>query len=258
MRFLALLKRELTALLLSPIATAVGTIFLFFNGILLVVILLIMTNGGAPVPASVVYESWVGGFFTWMLSFILIPAATMRLLSEERRHGSLELLLTAPVSDLAVVLSKWLGALLFYLLVWTPALLNLLWLRAVAPADWRALAAVLLFIAMLGALGCAVGLFCSALTSHVIIAALATTGVMLAGLLLGFLSNLSPETLTVGGMKGLGEGLHGLFQLCNVSDALKTAAGGVVDSRQLVFQLSLTALFLLLTHQLLAARRYRG
>ena len=113
MRFLALLKRELQALFLSPIATVVFTVFLFFNGLLLSVILFNATQG-VPMASSQIYGGWLGSGFTWIGMALYLPVITMRLMSEEKRQGSLELLLTTPISDLSVILSKWLGAFLFY------------------------------------------------------------------------------------------------------------------------------------------------
>lgn len=258
MRFLSLLKRELGSLYLSPIAAAVGTLFLFFNGVLLTLILLSFSSGMGAVPSRAVYASWLGSAFTWLMCAVVVPAVTMRLLSEERRQGSLELLQTAPVSDAAIVLSKWLGAWLFFCSLWLPGVVAFGFLRAYAPLDWRAFACAMLMVALFGALWCAVGLLCSALTSHLMIAFVATGGAMLAALLLSFLGNLDPGTFALGGLKGFGEALIQLFKLLNPLDALDTFARGTIDTRVVVFHLSGTALLLLVTHQLLAARRFRG
>jgi ABC-2 type transport system permease protein len=257
MRFWYLFKRELQSLFLSPIAAAVGTLFLFLNGVWLTMILFNATQG-VPAPASYVYQAWLGQFVTWIELFIVIPMITMRLMSDEKRQGSLELLLTAPVSDLAVVLSKWLGALSFYLILWTPSLLIFLVLRLYAPMDYRPFLSSLLMIALIGALWCAVGLLFSTLTSHMIIAALLTGVALLSSLMIGAFSYLPPDVFQVGNARKTAEFILGVCKQFNVLDAMSTFAKGSIDSRNLVFYLSMTALTLLTTHQLLAARRYRG
>ncbi len=258
MRFWTLLKRELGALYLSPIASAVGTLFLFFNGLLLGVLLLNYTGGMGAVPSRALYGGWMGSAFTWLFSFIMIPVITMRLFSEERRQGSLELLQTAPVGDGAIVLSKWLGAWIFFMSLWLPGLLIFAWLKTVAPLDWRSFAACLVMLALFSALWCAAGLLFSSFTAHMIIAALLTGVAMVGSLLLGFLGNLDPSTFSIGGGTGFGEALTQLFKLCNPLEGLDLYAKGIVDTRVAVFHLTLTALLLLVAQQRLAARRFRG
>jgi len=257
MRFWYLFKRELQSLFLSPIATAVGTLFLFLNGVWLTMTLFNATQG-APPPASYVYNNWLASLVTWMELWVLIPIITMRLMSEERRQGSLELLLTAPVSDLSIILSKWLGALSFYLILWSPSLIIFLLLRLYAPMDYRPFLTSLLMIALIGALWCAVGLLFSTLTPHMVIAFMLTASAFFASLLIGVLSNLPLEAFQLGKARGLAEFFIGVCKQFNVLDAMGTFAKGSIDSRNLVFYLSMTALTLLTTHQILAARRYRG
>ena len=256
MRFLALLKRELQALFLSPIATVVFTVFLFFNGLLLSVILFNATQG-VPMASSQIYGGWLGSGFTWIGMALYLPVITMRLMSEEKRQGSLELLLTTPISDLSVILSKWLGAFLFYLALWSPTAIIFLFLRLYAPLDYRLYLCSMLMIALIGALWCAIGLLFSTLTSHMIISALLTGIAYIGSLLAGYMATALEHAFpgTAGGWQS---SLIALGKLLNIFDAMENFAKGAVDSRVVVFHLSLTALCLLLTHQLLAARRYRG
>jgi ABC-2 type transport system permease protein len=257
MRFWYLFKRELQSLFLSPIAAAVGTLFLFLNGVWLTMILFNATQG-VPASASFVYQNWLASLVTWMELWVLIPIITMRLMSEEKRQGSLELLLTAPVSDLSIILSKWLGALGFFILLWSPSLIVFLLLRLYAPTDFRPFMTSLLMIALIGALWCAVGLLFSTLTAHMAIAALLTGAAFFASLLIGVISNLPLDSFQLGNAKGLAEFFLGACKQFNVLDAMGVFAKGTLDSRNLVFYLSMTALTLLTTHQILAARRYRG
>jgi ABC-2 type transport system permease protein len=257
MRFYYLFKRELQSLFLSPIATAVGALFLFLNGLVLAYILH-SASQGTTVPASAIYRGWLASGLTWIEIFLTVPVITMRLMSDEKRQGSLELLLTAPVSDLSIVLSKWAGALAFYLILWLPSVLVFFILRLYAPMDFRLFFSSLLVIALIGALWCAAGLLFSTLTPHMIIAALLTAAAFFTALIIGFISDLSAMNAISGGGKGPGEFFIGLSKQLNVFSTMDAFASGVVDSRTLVFYLSVTALLLLTTHQLLAARRYQG
>src|SRR4051794_25214311 len=83
-------------------------------------------RGGIPEP---IVQYYLFALIPVIAQTFLIPALTMRLLAEEKRTGSLEVLLTAPVTETAVVLSKFVATWLFYLLTWVPAALFLIPLR---------------------------------------------------------------------------------------------------------------------------------
>ncbi len=173
-------RRELGSFFVSPIAYVVGALI-----IIPVALFGYLTQlaGQAPVTMSGVY-SW-----TTYLSVLLIPLFTMRLLAEERRTGSLELLLTSPVRDWELAAGKWLGAVVFFLAVTAFVVvfavllfayeplrsdLRLLGLTVnVANLDYGTMLSGYLGLALVGATYVAVGLLVSSLTSNQIIAAFA-------------------------------------------------------------------------------------
>ncbi|MBC7224976.1 MAG: ABC transporter permease subunit, partial [Anaerolineae bacterium] len=107
----AITKRELGAYFVSPIAYVTIAAFLVVMGIIFSII---MTNpGGAEASLRFVF----GNVFTAFILMIITPLITMRLLAEEQRLGTLELLLTSPVRDWEVVLGKFLASLIFYVVM---------------------------------------------------------------------------------------------------------------------------------------------
>ena len=96
----------------------------------------------------------------------------MRLLAEERRSGTLEVLLTSPVSEATVVLGKFLGALGFFLVLWMPSLIFIVYLRSQTAVDLGAVASGYLGITLIGAYFLSIGTFASTLTKNQILAAI--------------------------------------------------------------------------------------
>src|SRR5262249_24873790 len=108
--------------------------------------------------------------FAGTLSLFLIPMITMRLFAEEKRNGTIELLLTSPVEDLGIVLGKWLGGLLLYLCTLGVSALSIGMLFLWGKPDWKPVAAAYLGLILQGACLLAFGAFISSLTSNQIIA----------------------------------------------------------------------------------------
>jgi ABC-2 type transport system permease protein len=195
----SLARRELGASLVSPIGYVMATVLIipvsligFLNPLL----------NQSPVSMVIVYRTvlYLMGFFA--------PIYTMRLLAEERRSGTLELLLTTPVRDWEVVVGKWLGALVYYVgitaFVWVYVLLmahytttqtevSLLEIHLhVANLEYGAIFAGYLGVLLVGAAFLAVGLFASSLTHNQVVAAVIAVGILVAlvylvGYLAGFL-----------------------------------------------------------------------
>lgn len=177
-----LTRRELAAYFFSPIAYIVLFVMAVATGLgywLFLSLLYDPRGGGAPEP--ILQEYLPGTFIGPLLVPFLVPALTMRLFSEEKRTGTLEVLLTAPVSEWAVVLSKFVACWLFYMLSWTPAGLYLIGLRVEGgqPFDYRPLLSFYLAVGVTGAAFIAIGMFFSSLTRNQIVAAVMTFVVLL-------------------------------------------------------------------------------
>ena len=110
----ALLRRELNAYFASVLGYVVIMFFLLVMGVSFVSIVgELLSRGSTQLTVMEGFFSWF-----WLPSLFLVPAITMRLLAEEKRAGTLEMLMTAPVTDFEVVLAKWLGAVALYTLMW--------------------------------------------------------------------------------------------------------------------------------------------
>src|SRR5436309_7167459 len=123
----SLIRRELAAYFLSPIAYVVLVVFLAVTGHLFFLTLDQLTNTG---PDGVEYpmRSMFGDERFWLVFLFIPPLVTMRSFAEERASGTLEVLMTAPLRDWQVVLAKYTACFIFYVLLWVPTLAYLPWL----------------------------------------------------------------------------------------------------------------------------------
>jgi ABC-2 type transport system permease protein len=238
-----LVVRETGAYFRSPIGYCVPILFWLIGGLRFYLDLK-WTEG----DVSAALAQLMGGLHFWLLTFLIIPALTMRLLAEERRSGTLEMLLTAPVDDWEVVAGKFVGAILFYAFLWCPLLLYLAVLIFIGGTpDLGAAVANFLGVLLVGALFMAVGLFCSSLTSNQIIAALMTAVGLLVVSFLPEVGRLFPQVQWV---QAVGDYLSFFRHF----DEFR---GGVVDVRPVVYYVTLIGLFLFLTARSLEARKWR-
>jgi ABC-2 type transport system permease protein len=188
-----LMRRELAGMFHAPIAVVVGVLFLASQGASFWAVVEVLSDPRQPAPfSSVLAAHFAGSQVYFSGAFVLIAVITMRLIAEERRGGTWEVLLTAPVTDLSVVLGKWLAALAFYLLLWLPTLGFVFFVDLLSSAslDWGVVLCTYLGVALGGAAFCAVGLAFSASTSNQIVAATATYAFLTALLFVGELPTI--------------------------------------------------------------------
>src|SRR5437870_1926804 len=150
-------QRELRAYFFSPIAYIVMTSFLFLNGYVFVKILDAYSRPDAP-NGSIMQVFLGRNVFFWFFQLLFLSAITMRLFAEERRSGTLEVLMTAPVTDTEAVLGKFLGALFFYVSLWVPTLLYVLILRRFSKIDMGPIASGYVYLVLVGAMFLSLGL----------------------------------------------------------------------------------------------------
>jgi ABC-2 type transport system permease protein len=122
---LSLIRREFTAYFWSPVAYVVLGVFLAGIGVIFGFILLPKLTARGPVGTEFPMQDLLGNVGFWLVFWVIPPLLTMRLFAEERSTGTLEMLMTAPLRDGQVVLSKFLACYLFYVLLWLPTLLYL-------------------------------------------------------------------------------------------------------------------------------------
>lgn len=228
----AVLKREVYAFFVSPMAYVLLTAWLLWCG--MAFWMLSSYFASQPLGAQG-QESPLTAFFGQTTLFYLpmlvfVPLVTMRLLAEERSRGTLELLLTAPVSEGAIVLGKYLASMLIWCAMWLPTWLYVWLTSRYGDVDVGAISASYVGVLGIGAYYMAIGLLMSALSRNQIVAAILTF-LALGGL---FVLGL--------GQYVFGEEYRELFAYVSVWGHMESFSRGVVDSRYLVFDATLAAL----------------
>ena len=184
------------------------------------------------------------------LSFLVIPVVTMRLIAEERRSGTLEMLITLPVKDSDVVLGKYLGALgLILALVFSTLAYPLVMFKApwnLGPLDGGPVASGYFGMVLFSAAAVAVGLLISALTESQAVAFFITFFVLGTLWLFGDLANKASDW----------PWLAALLNYVSFQSRLVNFSRGLVDSRDVIFFLSVTALSLMVAFRALERRKW--
>jgi gliding motility-associated transport system permease protein len=237
--------RELRAYFFSPLAYGVLACFLFVNGITFATLLGYLNDAPSAVGAPMEY--FFGGTILFWLALAFVgPILPMRLLSEERRSGSLEILMTAPVTETQVVLGKYLAALTFYLVLWAPTVLYAVIVASYSELAWGPLASAYLGVLGVGSLFLAAGLFASGISRNQIVAALVGFALVFALFILGLLEFLIND-----------ESWRQVLGYLNLIQHMEDFAKGIVDTRRLVYYATGTTFFLFLTSRTLAANKWR-
>src|SRR6185503_987456 len=225
-KFYTLLAREVRSYFYSPIAYVVLLFFLFVSGADFYFQLSFMN--GKPVSYSV-EEAFFNSIFFWFAFVLIFPLITMRLFAEEFKLGTIEPLMTAPVRDWQVILSKFFGALVFYIVLWIPTLLYFAIFQRMtgqtAAGSGGAYWGSYLMLLLLGMFYLSVGCFASVLTKNQIIAAIvsfsAITLLFFLGLVQFLLLDVSATT----------RDLLGYF---SAIEHMGTFSRGIFDTRPVV------------------------
>jgi ABC-2 type transport system permease protein len=249
-RFLTLLLREVRHYFHQPLAYIVLFFFLLLTAANFHAGLVALNR--EPGETSVV-EAFFNTVLFWFPFVLIFPLLTMRLFSEEYKLGTIETLMTAPVRDGQVVVAKFLGSMVFYLMLWAPSLLYFVIFRQVtgqnaADAIGSYLGAYLLLI-LVGMFYLSIGCLASALTKNQIVAA--TISFALISLMF-FLSLLSFFFLKASST------LRELTYYFSTIEHMGEFSRGLFDTRPVVFYLSMTIFTLFLTHHVFQYRRWKN
>lgn len=180
----------------------------------------------------------------WTL-FFLIPALTMRLFSEENRMGTLKLLLTKPVSDIQVILGKYLATLILVVIALALTLPYLITLANIGNVDYGQVASAYLALILFSSMYISIGLLTSSFTKNQIVSVLIALAIgVFFQILFGMLANSSPGFL------------GGLLDYLSVNSHFDSMIRGVVDSRDLIYFIGFTILGLLFTEIMLLRKRF--
>ncbi|MBX3225769.1 MAG: ABC transporter permease subunit [Labilithrix sp.] len=245
--FWPLYKRELFAFFVTPLAWVLITAFLVVQGMHFFLLVDHFSSAGQTVSDQTPLQAFFGNtVLLYLVLFLLVPPMTMRLFAEERRSGTIECLMTAPVSSVAVVLAKYLAAVTTYAAMWLPTLLYLVILKQTGEIDWQAAGAAYLGVFLVGCGYMAIGLLMSAVTKSQFLALVMTAMVILVLFILGIGEFVTRE----------GTLMHDVCAHVSIWAHMNDFASGVVDSRRLVFYGSLTVVPLFATVRAVDAWRW--
>ncbi len=232
-RLWAIARREWAAYFRTPAGWAVLALFLLLQGIVFWMFVQFLGRPDAP-PGGVMEFFFGGTILFWIALGLLATVVPMRLVAEELRTGTIEPLLTAPVSPGEVVVGKWLAALGFYLAAWAPTLLYLLYLGRVGAAlEPGPIVAGYLGTVLVGAAALAIGLLASALTRNQLVAATLSFVGFLAALLAGALEATVRTPAVAAALRR-----YSLFRV------MEDFGHGIVDSRPVALLLTVVVLAL--------------
>ncbi len=217
-----LLKKELKSYFNSPVAYIVLIAFLGVSGWFFIQDL--FTGGRAD----------IGGFLNIVpfLYFLLIPGLSMRLIAEERSHGTIEVLSTMPIKNYEIVLGKWLAAVVLITIGLFMTVLYPVTVGFLGDLDWGTVVTSYIGLFLLSLCFVAIGVFASSLTSSQIIA-------FIIGMFISFFFFIIGKLLVV-----VPASLVSSFSVLGVDSHLNNLFKGIIDSRDVVYFLSLTCLFL--------------
>lgn len=228
-----LFVREIRSIFLTALAYAVLCLSLLANGGVFLVIAYVLFQGGASsesinMPPMEMFFGQTIFFYIPML--IGPPLVTMRSLASEWKSGTIESVLTAPVTETQLVIAKFLAYYAFFILLWLPTVSYPLLLEWYGSLDWGPVASGYLGTVLLGGLLVSFGIFTSSLTRHQLLAGLMSFSIGFVLFVLGILSylHISPKAEPV-------------FEFINMWGHMEEFGRGIVDTRRVIFYVSVIA-----------------
>ena len=240
-----LFKKEIRDFFSSITGYIVVIIFLLVNSMFLWIFhsgFNLLDSGYANLDSLFILAPWVFLF--------LIPAVSMRLFSEEKRSGTAEWLLTKPLSELKIVLAKYFAGLVLALVSLLPTLLYLFSISKLADpvgnVDFGGIAGSYIGLSFLAAVYTAIGLFASSITRNQIIS-------FFISVFLSYVFFLGFDQIANFGLRG---GMQDFIMSLGINDHYRSMSRGVIDSRDVLYFISLIALFVYFTKLSLESRKW--
>ena len=228
--------KEIQIYFSSPTAYIVGMMFLALSGFFF------SRDLNSPFPQASLTNFFDGAT---IILILMAPALTMRLMAEEQKLGTIELLLTSPVRDWEVVIGKYLASLVFLIATVSLTLYYTILLYVFASPDPGPIYAGYLGLALYGGAALSIGLLCSTLTSNQIVAAVVAMGI----LLVMFFADLA--SANIGGTAS------NVISEISIRSHFDDFERGVIDTKHVIYYLSVIAFFLFMTVRALESRRWR-
>jgi ABC-2 type transport system permease protein len=253
---LAIANKELRSYFTSPIAYIVIGLFaalygFFFWAILQYFVAQSMQMGqlGMQGPQSMnVNQQLIRPLVqnVTILVLFLMPMVTMRTYSEEKRSGTIELLLTSPLSDFQIIMGKFLGAMALYCIMLAVTLIHMAILFIYGRPEWKPILTSYIGLLLLGGCFISLGLFISSLTKNQIVAGMVTFAVFLFLWIITWIGSFSGPTVDK------------LTTYLSIIDHLDDFGKGVIDTTHVIYYLSFITFGLFLTAKSVDSERWRG
>lgn len=249
---LAILTKELRAYYNSAMAWILAAVYLFVIGLMFVISISQFAPASARAAANPmggevrVMDQLVYPVVWWMafLLILLVPLLTMRLFSEEKRSGTLELLFTYPLTEFQIVMAKFMAAMSVVLLMLVFAgVTTIMYVWRMIGVEWPTVGVIYLGLVLVGACFVSYGLWASSLSSNQLVTAVITFGGLFAMWLVGFFREFTDFMKDKVGEPGI------LAHFDNM-------ARGQINSHDIVYYLGWTVLFLFLTIHTLSSRKW--
>ncbi|MCK4983581.1 MAG: ABC transporter permease, partial [Victivallaceae bacterium] len=227
--FLTLYKRELSKLYLTPTGYIVMCVFLAVLGWVFWLLVRILNLPQSVKFSEDVFSIMFGGtFFYWIILAGVTAALTMRLFAEERHSGTIEMLTTAPVTDIQVVFAKYFATLSFLLLMWVPTVIYVIILSRYATVDYGVVFSGYLGTILLCAALTSIGILISSFTKSQFVSFIVSFVIILMLFSLSFMQNIVAPFW------------RELYKYTSILEQFNNFPRGVIDTRSVVYFLSLT------------------
>ncbi|HTX20326.1 MAG TPA: ABC transporter permease [Candidatus Aquilonibacter sp.] len=247
--FLALTRRELASFFFSITGYVVIAAVTLLIGLSFVMLIASLGNDTFPMPVT---ELFFNSALFWIVLMLVTPVITMRLFALEKSTGTFETLMTTPVGDLQVVVAKFAAALVFYIIMWLPTLVCLFivghYTNQAGALDAGTVGGMFLGIFLAGCMFLSLGCFASAVSRSQMVAAIIS---LVPNVCLFILAYIAQNVTGNGSWKTQALSYFTLFQ------QMQDFTRGVVDTRVVVFYLSITFFFLFLTLRAVESRRWK-
>ncbi len=239
----ALYVREVRSIFTTVLAYAVLVLSLIANGgVFLVYVFVLHEPQGINMPPMEMFFGQT--IFFYIIILMGPPLVTMRAMAEEWRSGTIETILTAPVTETQLVIAKFLAYYSFFAILWVPTVSYPLLLEYYGSLDWGPVASGYLGTLLLGGLLVAIGIFTSSITRHQLLAGILSFSIGFALFVLGILSYLNISAKATP-----------FFEFINMWDHMEEFAKGIVDTRRVIFYLTTIATVIFITVRAVQIKR---
>jgi len=250
---LAMAGKELRGYFASPIAFVLLGFFALVYGWFFYVPLAFFNRQSMQMQAGMggamnINQMMIAGVFTntTVLILFIMPMITMRTYAEEKRSGTIELLLTSPLTDLQIILGKFLGAMGLYAAMLALTLLHMSLLFLYGNPAWKPVVTGYLGLLLMGGCFISIGLLISSLTKNQITAGMVTFAVFLMLWVINWIGSF------------VGPTAQAVLSHLSITDHFDDFARGVIDTKHLIYYLSFIAFGLFLTAKAVDSERWRG